>query len=145
MRLAGMSVLVLLMAAPVVAAPRRDPLEARLIALEKQSWVAWQAHDTAFFSRFLSDDHVEMTAGGPTGKAVVVRGVAGGCVVKTYKLDRFRVSRLGPDAAILTYRAEQDTVCGGSAVLSPVWATSLFVRRGGRWANALYVHSPAAN
>ncbi|HEY0437631.1 MAG TPA: nuclear transport factor 2 family protein [Phenylobacterium sp.] len=119
-------------------------LEAELIAMEKQSWVAWQGHDAAFFDRFLSDDHVEMQGFGPTGKAPVVAGVKSGCTVTSYQVDHFKLTRFGPDTALLTYRAEQDTTCGPGKVPSPVWATSLFVRRGGRWQNALYVHSPAA-
>ena len=136
-----------LAAASLTASPIRaadDPLERELIALEQQSWVAWQGHDAAFFDRFLSADHVEMQGFGPAGKAPVVKGVAGGCVVKSYKIDRFKLTRFSPDTALITYRAEQDTTCGTAKVPSPVWATSLFVRRDGRWQNALYVHSPAA-
>ncbi len=138
------AIAVLLIAAPVAsAAPGADDkaLEAELIAMEKASWVAWQGHDAAFFERFLSDDHVEMQPG-PAGKAPVVAGVKAGCVVKRYEVDQFKLTRFGPDTALLTYRAAQDTMCGPAHVPSPVWATSLFVRRGGRWQNALYVHTP---
>ena len=115
-----------------------------LIALEKQSWVAWQGHDAIFFDHFLSDDHVEMQGAGPAGKAPVVSGVRAGCTVKSYAVDHFKVTQFSADTALLTYRAEQDTQCGTAKVPSPVWATSLFVKRHGRWQNALYVHSPAA-
>lgn len=117
-------------------------LSDQLIDLEKQSWVAWQAHDAAFFGRFLSDDHVEVGAAGPYGKKVVVAGVAAGCTVKSYSVDHFTVTKLGPDSALVTYRAAQDTTCGGSAVPSPVWATSLYMKRQGRWQNVLYEHVP---
>jgi hypothetical protein len=134
----------LLGAATAHAAPADDArLTTELVALEKQSWVAWQGHDGAFFDRFLSTDHVEMQGNGPAGKAGVVAGVRAGCVVKSYAVDQFKLTRFGPDTALLTYRAEQDTTCGSARVPSPVWATSLFVRRDGRWRNALYVHSPA--
>ncbi|MFI4950736.1 MAG: DUF4440 domain-containing protein [Caulobacterales bacterium] len=113
------------------------------MALEKQSWVAWQGHDAAFFDRFLSADHVEMQGFGPAGKAPVVAGVKQGCTVRSYAVDHFSVTRFSADTALLTYRAEQDTSCGAARVPSPVWATSLFVRRDGRWQNALYVHTPA--
>lgn len=119
-------------------------LDDTLIALEKQSWVAWQNHDGAFFERFLSPDHVEMQPNGEGSKASVVAGVKAGCTVKSYAVDHFKLTRFTPDAALLTYRAEQDTTCGGSPVPSPVWATSLFVKRDGKWRNALYAHVPAA-
>jgi hypothetical protein len=129
----------LLAVAPAAAAS----LDEELIALEKQSWVAWQGHDGVFFDRFLSDDHVELEPNGPAAKAPVVASVRAGCVVKSYSLDSFKVTRFSPDMAVLVYRAAQDTMCGAAKVPSPVWATSVFVRRDGRWQNAVYVHSPA--
>jgi hypothetical protein len=119
-------------------------LEARLIALEKQSWVAWQKQDAAFWETFLSDDHVEVGAGGAIGKKEVIAGIASHvCKVADYKLDHFSFRQLGPDTALLVYWADQTTQCGGVAVPSPVWATSLYQRHQRRWQNALYVHSPA--
>jgi len=126
-------------------ARRPDSVEAALIALERQSWVAWQAMDSRFWETFLSDDHVEMQGGGPAGKQAVIAGIAGGlCHVSGYSLSDFTFRRFGPDTALLVYRAEQTTSCGGHAVPSPVWATSLYQRRRGHWVNVLYVHSPAA-
>ena len=131
------------MLAGLAQAAPAPSLDDELIALEKQSWVAWQGHDQDFFRRFLTDDHVEMTPGGPSPKAGVVASLGGACTVRSYQVDRFKLTRFGPDTALLTYRAQQDTTCGTAKVPSPVWATSLYVRRAGRWQNALYVHSPA--
>lgn len=131
-------------AAPALAAP--DSLEAELIKLETDSWVAWKAHDGAYFRRFLSADHVEVQPGGPTAGAEPIAGFvgSGACTVASYRIGEFKLTRFSADTALLTYRAEQDTTCGTAKVPSPVWATSLFVRRDGKWANALYVHTPAA-
>ena len=124
-------------------ARRPDSVEAALIALERQSWVAWQAMDSRFWETFLSDDHVEMQSGGPAGKQAVIAGIAGGlCHVSGYSLSDFTFRRFGPDTALLVYRAEQTTSCGGHAVPSPVWATSLYQRRRGHWVNVLYAHVP---
>ena len=127
------------------AAPTPD-VEKTLIQLEKDSWVAWQKHDTKFYNRFLSDDHVEVGFAGPDGKANVVKGVESGCTVKSYDTKGFKVTRLGPDTALVTYWATQDTLCGGQPVPTPVWASSLYVRRKGQWLNAVYQQSaiPAA-
>jgi hypothetical protein len=117
----------------------KDPLKETLISLEKQSWEAWKKRDGKFFETFLSDDHVEVGFGGRTNKATVVAGVASPvCVVKSYAVDKFELTRLDANTALLTYHAEQDTTCGGNAVPSPVWASSLYVKRGKRWLNALY-------
>ena len=118
---------------------RNDALKESLIKLEEQSWEAWKHHDSKFFQEFLSDDHVEVGFGGVTNKATVVAGVASPlCVVKSYKVGKFELTTFDARTALLTYHAEQDTTCGGTAVPSPVWVSSLYVKRGGRWLNASY-------
>ncbi|HEY0411625.1 MAG TPA: nuclear transport factor 2 family protein [Allosphingosinicella sp.] len=133
----------LLGAAPTPAAAP-DPLEAQLIALEKESWAAWQGQDVAFWQRFLSDDHVELNAFvGAVGKKEVIAGIAGRqCRVASWKVDGFTYRRFDASTALLVYRAEQDTKCGAFVVPSPVWVTSLYQKRGGRWLNLLYGHTP---
>jgi hypothetical protein len=135
-------------AAPPIAMPAapppavRDSLESELSTLERASWVAWQAHDGKFFQNFLSDDHVEVGTTGIATKAQVVAYVSGGaCTVAHYTVDHFHATRFDANTALLTYRAEQDTKCGAAAVPSPTWVSSLFVRRNGKWVNALYQHT----
>jgi hypothetical protein len=123
------------------ALAKAPSLADRLIKLEKQSWVAWQKHDTRFYQRFLSDDHVEVGFAGPGGKANVIKGVESGCTVKSYDTKGYKVTQLGPDTALVTYWASQDTLCGGQPVPSPVWVSSLYVRRKGQWLNAVYQQS----
>jgi hypothetical protein len=130
-------------AAPATRAPD-DPLEAELTALERASWVAWQSHDGEFFDGFLSDDHVEVGTTGIATKAQVVAYVSSGaCIVASYSLDHFHATRFDANTALLTYRAEQSTTCGKAPAPSPTWVSSLFVRRNGKWVNALYQHTLA--
>ena len=117
-------------------------LEEALTALEKQSWEAWKNRDGKFFEGFLSDDHVELSFGGPMNKATVVRSVGSPmCEVKSYEVDRFKLTVFDADTAVLTYHAAQDTTCVGIPVPSPVWVSSLYLKRNGRWVNALYQQS----
>ncbi|HVG33424.1 MAG TPA: nuclear transport factor 2 family protein [Pyrinomonadaceae bacterium] len=120
-------------------ADKRAALKETLINLEKQSWEAWKKRDGKFFQEFLADDHVEMGFGGRTDKPNVVRFVGSPvCVVKSYAVDQFELQMFDANTALLTYHAQQDTACGGNPVPSPVWVSSLYVRRGKRWLNALY-------
>jgi len=114
-------------------------LEETLSNLEKQSWEAWQKRDGKFFQEFLSDDHVEVGMGGPATKSQIVTFVGSPmCVVKSYRVDKFHLTKFSNDTALLTYWAEQDTTCNGNRVPSPAWVSSLYLRRGNRWLNALY-------
>ena len=129
--------------APAAAPPASD--ETLIRTLEADSWVAWKNHDGAFFEQFLSDDHVEIHGYGVAGKAAVIAGVRSpACVVRSYALGPLTLTRVAEDAILVTYRAEQDTRCGQQQVPSPVWASSLYARRMGRWVNVLYQHTPVA-
>lgn len=121
-----------------------NALENTLINLERASWKAWQTHDSAFFRRFLSDDHVEVEEAGTVGKNAIVAAIGSPvCVVNSFTIDRFKITQFTATTAVLTYHAEQNTVCNGEKVPSPVWASSLYVKRSGRWLNALYQQTKA--
>jgi hypothetical protein len=147
------SIVALAMALPVQTAratapptpAAADALKETLTRLERASWDAWQHRDGSYFETFLSDDHVEVGVAGPARKATIVAGVASpSCVVKSFAIDTFALTTFDPNTALLTYHAQQDTTCAGVAVPSPVWASSLYVKRGGRWRNALYQQTRAA-
>jgi len=75
---------------------------------------------------------------------VVVAAVSSpACVVRSFAVDSFRLTTLNPMTVLLTYHAAQQTLCNGHAVPSPVWASTLYVRRGGRWLNAMYQQTQA--
>ena len=125
--------------------PRPTPSEAdSLVTLERQSWDAWQKRDGKFFESFLSVDHVEVGFGGIADKTTVVTGVASAaCVVRSYSVEGFKVAMLDAHTALLTYKARQDTLCAGKLVPSPVWVSSLYLKRDGRWLNVFYQQTPA--
>jgi len=66
------------------------------------------------------------------------------CTVVRYAIGPISVTRVNGDALLLAYRAEQDTTCGSSRVPSPVWVTSLYAKRAGRWLNVLFQQTPAS-
>ena len=117
--------------------------EAMIRELENRSWAAWKMRDGAFFERVLSEDHVDVHAHGLSGKSEVVAGVRSPeCVVRSYTLGPYSMTVVTADSVLVTYRAEQDSSCAGRKVASPVWAASLYARRGGRWLNVMYSHTP---
>jgi hypothetical protein len=129
-----------------VASPRVDDsaLENSILALERDSWKAWRAQDAAFFETFLASDHVELGAAGPSSARDVVGFIRGGaCKVERYAISDFRFTRLSETSAMLVYHVQQTTHCGGMAVPSPAWATSVFALRDGQWRNVLYQQLPA--
>lgn len=121
-------------------------LKEALVKLEKQSWEAWKNRDGKFFQNFLSDDHVELGFGGPSSKSSVVAFVGSPvCLVKSYDVEHFQLTIFDTNTALLTYHAIQDTTCGGKPVPSPVWVSSLYVKRDGHWLNVLYQQTAESN
>jgi hypothetical protein len=59
-------------------------------------------------------------------------------VVRSYSVDQFKVALLDANTALVTYHAAQDTSCHDKPVPSPVWVSSLYLKRGDRWLNVFY-------
>ncbi len=137
-----MSLILFAVSLAASAAQATNSLEAHLIAREKASWAAWQSKDVAFWQRHLSADHVEIDGpDGPQDRDYVLKGVAARtCTVPTYKLGDFTFRRLGADAGMLVYKAEQEFACGDKRIPNTGWVTSLYARRNGKWENVLFEH-----
>ena len=66
-------------------------------------------------------------------KADVVKMMATDtCDVKSYTLSDWKVTLADPNTAVLTYKGSAEGTCGGQPI-PPVWASSLWVNRKGRW------------
>ncbi len=117
-------------------------VEAQLIALEKAGWEAWKNKDGSWFQNNLSDDALHVDGAGVTDKAQSVKAIAD-CEVKSVSLDNFKFLMLDKNTALITFTGTQDAVCGGKTQPSTVRASSVYVKRGGKWLNAFYTETPA--
>ena len=117
--------------------------EAQIIALEKAGWEAWKNKNGGWFQTNLTDDYLLVNSEGVSDKAQVIKSTATDCEVKSYSLDNFRFVMTGKDSALMTYTAMQDGVCSGKTIPAKVRASVVYVRRGGKWLEALYMETPA--
>jgi hypothetical protein len=123
---------------------RQGSVRDTLMSLERQLWEAWKNKDGNTYQRLLSADSIGVGRGGVDNRAAVIRGITGSdCVVRSYSFDNAQVSMLNPNTAILTFRAMQDATCEGQVIPAMVWATSVYVRRNGRWQAAFHQETPA--
>jgi len=81
-------------------------------------------------------------SGGVYNKAQIVKLAATDCEVKSYSLDNFKFVMLDKNAALITYTGMQDAVCSGKTIPAIVRGSSVYVKRGGKWLNALYMETP---
>ncbi len=121
-----------------------NSVKTQLIALEKQSWEEWKNKNGGFFQTLLTDEAVNVGVGGLSNKSQIVKSTSSDCDVKSFSVDNFKVVMLDKNVALLTYAAIQDGVCGGRTIPAKVFASSVYVKRGGKWLNAFYQETPPA-
>ena len=120
-------------------------LRDQLMALEKDSWEAMKTRNRAVIRRLLPDDCLQIYADGTRyTKSEFLDYIA------NYRLDDYEIEptygmrMISPDAALLIYRvtsrgrARFDRMNTGK-----VLATSVYVRRDGKWGSVLYQETPS--
>ena len=115
-----------------------------IISTEKKLWEAWKNKDVKPFKTALSTDAITVSDTGVDGKDATLKSIANSdCKVNSYSLSDFKLTMLSADVAMLTYKGTQDATCGGTTVPAAVWASSVFIRRGGKWYAATHQETPA--
>ncbi len=77
-----------------------------------------------------------------SSRAEAIKSTTTGCKVSSFSLANFRFVELDKNAVLLTYTATQDAVCGGKKAPATVQVAVNYVKRGGRWLEAMYMQSP---
>jgi hypothetical protein len=130
--------------APPKPAMSRAQSQRIIISTEKKLWEAWKTKNFTPFKTYLTSDSVNIGDQGVAGKNDVIKTLEGmSCDVKSYELSDIKVVFLDSDAALVTYKATQDGTCGGETIPAAVWASSTYVRRGGKWLAASHQETTA--
>ena len=105
----------------------------RVGKLENRLPRAYQANTT--------DEVISISSSGVSKKTQMIKDPAA-CEVKSFVFDNFKFVMLDKDAIVMTYTARQDGVCRGQNISSQVRATVNYVKRDGRWLEAMYMEMP---
>lgn len=97
-----------------------------------------KAQDPKFLQGLLSDDSMFVDASGVADKTGYFKNSFTDCKVTSYTLDNFKVMWFDKNTAIVTYKAAQDGTCGGQALPASQWASSMYMKRGGKWMNVFF-------
>jgi hypothetical protein len=121
-------------------------LRDELMALEKQSWDFMATRNRAAMRRLLADDLLQIFSDGSRYSKSEFLGYMADYRLDGYAIEpTFAVRRIGPDVALLIYRVTSR----GAARLDrarpdKVLATSIYVRRDGKWTGVLYQETPSS-
>jgi uncharacterized protein (TIGR02246 family) len=130
-----------LIAGPATAGDLKD----ELVAFDKALWAGWDSGDATAFKEHLTDDHVQAVAGAGIvhGKDKIIAGLdPDACEVQSFDFQEINLRQLTDDVVLLSYVATQDAACGGAKLPPKVYATSVYVRRDGKWLSAAYQETP---
>jgi hypothetical protein len=117
-------------------------LQSRLAASEKKLWEAWKNKDTKPFKSALSADFVMIEENGVSGKDAVIKEITSmPCDVKSVELSNWKLTMLNSSTALLTYKGTAVGTCGGTAI-PVVWASSIWMNRGGKWLAVSHQETP---
>jgi hypothetical protein len=121
-----------------------NPLEAMLIAREKEAWDQIKKKNAQGFASYLAEDQLYVTKDGVHSKADTVKGVTEAGPSEITFSD-WKVLMVDKDAAIVTYTTKSGAAvaCGPEPMTqheSTVW-----VKRGGKWLAVFHQDTPAAS
>ncbi|HEX2683844.1 MAG TPA: DUF4440 domain-containing protein [Ferruginibacter sp.] len=117
-------------------------LEKHIINLDKLAWEAWKNKNAAWFKDHTTDEFVSINGDAVSNKADVIRSTPVDCDVKSFSFSDFNFVMLSEDAVLLTYTAKQDATCGGKKISPHVRAAVNYVKRKGKWLEAMYIETP---
>jgi len=119
-------------------------LKGQIIALETAGWEAWKNKDSSWTRDNVTAEFLLINSDGVSNKAKVIKATATDCEVKGYSLDNFNFVILDKDSVLMTYTAKQDGQCNGKTIPANVRASVVYVKRGAKWLESLYMETPTA-
>lgn len=77
-------------------------------------------------------------------KAAILKSVTRPkCEIKSYKMEDVSVTIFNANTALLTYKAEHESVCEDETRPVRAWASTLYIKRNGKWLNAFHQETAA--
>lgn len=122
----------------------RKQILRKLSAAETKLWEAWKNKDARPFKASLAADSVMIGDNGVAGKNDIVQMIGSmPCEVKSFALSDWKLTMLNSGAALITYKGSAEGTCDGKPIPT-VWASSVWVNRGGKWLSAQHQETPIA-
>ena len=120
-------------------------LRDQLMALEKESWEAMKTRDRAALRRLIPDDCLQIYADGTRYTKSDFLDYVANYRLDTYEIEpTYGLRMISPDAAMLIYRVtSRGRARFGLMNAEKVLATSVYVRRNGKWGSVLYQETPS--
>lgn len=115
------------------ASKGKSSLEETIISMERRAWDAVKARDTKAFSDLFAADGVMVDAGGMTTRTAFFQSLPD-LTITDYTLSDLKVTMIGKDTALITYKADVKGSFKGQAFPpNTTYTSSIWTKRGGKW------------
>jgi ketosteroid isomerase-like protein len=120
----------------------QNSFDQMIIARSKESWEAYKSKNTAAMKAIVADDFAAFTQIGPSNIQNDIATIDK-LTIESYTIDDPKVTKVTKDVAILRYKCDLKGSFDGKP-LGPVYATEVWVNRGGKWLQISYTETPVS-
>ncbi len=113
-----------------------------IISKSKETWEAYKTRNIAAMKALTAEDYVAYTQAGPSNLQQDIATIDK-LTIESYTLDDPKVSKTTKDVAILRYKCDLKGSFDGKP-FKPVYATEVWVNRGGKWQIVSYTETPVS-
>jgi len=117
-------------------------LDEMIISRSKQVWEAYKSRNVAAIKALTGEDYTSNTQAGPSSLQQDIDTIDK-LTIESYTLDDPKVSKPTKDVAILRYKCDLKGSFDGKP-FKPVYATEVWVNRGGKWQIVSYTETPVS-
>jgi len=117
-----------------------DNTDQMMVANSRAVWEAYKSRNTAAMKALTADEYVAHTQAGPSNLKQDIETIQK-LTIEAFSIDEPKVTWVTKDVAILTYTCNLKGSYEGRA-FKPVYATEVWVNRGGKWRIISYAESP---
>jgi uncharacterized protein DUF4440 len=117
-------------------------LDQMIINKSKETWEAYKSKNIAAIKALTDKDYVAYTLAGPSNLQQDIATIDK-LTIENYSLDDPKVLKASKDVAILRYKCDLKGSFDGKP-FSPVYATEVWVNRGGKWQILSYSETPVS-
>jgi Domain of unknown function (DUF4440) len=117
-------------------------LDQMIIDKSRQTWEAYKTRNIAAMKALTAEDYVSYALSGPSNLQQDIATIDK-LTIESYTLDDPKVSMATKDVAILRYKCDLKGSFDGKP-FGPVYATEVWVNRGGKWQIVSYTETPVS-
>jgi hypothetical protein len=119
-------------------------LDQMIVSKSKETWEAYKSRNIAAIKVLFGKDYVSYGLTGPSDLEQDIANLSNNkLTIESFTIDDPKVSKVTKDVAILRYKCDLKGSFDGKPFV-PVYATEVWVNRGGKWQIVSYTETPVS-